>query len=216
MCKPHQIACVLAALLSVAAQAQVPAVAELPTPKIGEVWKYRTIDLWNQAELSQFERELVEIQADRLEFRTRSSKNGEPKTSYFGRGLASCRRMRDSDVEMCDGALVFPLRVGDKSKYDKRPWLNGNGHNSAECEVKAVEAVTVPAGTFDAFRVECDGSWQRVFDRLAVDTNSGRTQETIWYSTKVNGLVKWTYFDYATAGRAWKKEQTELTEFVAK
>lgn len=117
---------------------------------------------------------------------------------------------------MCDGALTFPLRVGDKTKYDKRPWSNGNGHNSAECEVKAVEAVTVPAGTFDAFRVECDGSWQRVFDRRSVGANSGRTQETIWYSPMVNGYVKWNLFTYGLAGRSLIKEQTELAEFVPK
>ncbi len=218
MCKQYQIACsvFLAALLPVVADAEVPTVAELPTPKIGEVWKYRTIDLWNHAELSQFEQELVEIQADRLVFRTRRSKNAEPKTGYSGRGASSCRRMRDSEVEMCDGPLKFPLHVGDKTRYDNRPWRNGKGHNSAECEVKAVETVTVPAGTFDAFRVECDGSWQRVFDRLSVDVNSGRFEETLWYSPKVNDFVKWTHFSYGMAGRAWDKEQTELTEFVPK
>ena len=37
-----------------------------PTPRIGEVARYRTIDLWNNKEQSTTEIELVEIQRDRL------------------------------------------------------------------------------------------------------------------------------------------------------
>lgn len=219
MGKSSKLLCgfLFAAFAPLAVLAQVPAVAEPPAPKIGEVWKYRTTDMWNNTDLSQYEQELVEIQADRLVFRTKSSKAAEPKTAYYGRGLASCRRMRDSDVEMCDGALAFPLQVGKKNSYDKRPWRNGNGHSSADCEVKAIESVTVPAGTFDAFRIDCDGSWQRVFDRQdTVRGNAGRTEESIWYAPRVNGLVKWTYNSYGFRSKPEAKEQTELIEFVAK
>jgi hypothetical protein len=218
MCKQRHLWCsfVLAALLPVTADADVPIVAELPAPKIGNVWRYRTLDLWNNTELSQYEDELVEIQADRLVFRVRSSKSAEPKTRYEGRSLAACRRMRDSEAEMCDGALAFPLRVGNKNRYEKRPWKNGNGHSSAECDVKGIESVTVPAGTFDAFRVECDGNWHRVFDIGARGGNSGRYQETFWYSPSVGGYVKWHFTTYHSSGRVNNKEQTELIEFVAK
>ncbi len=204
------------ALSNAMAQTQAPAQADLPAPKIGEVWKYRTIDRWNNTETGSYQEELVDIQPNRLVFRSRSSRSAEPKTIYYGRSLASCRQMHDSQIEMCDGSLAFPLRVGNKSNYDKRPWRNGNGHDSAACEVKAVEQVTVPAGTFDAFRVECEGNWIRVAVAGPMQGNAGRYEETIWYSPKVNRSVKSAYTAYGTGGRLEIKNQTELVEFVAK
>ncbi|MCM8594513.1 hypothetical protein [Accumulibacter sp.] len=125
--------------------------------------------------------------------------------------------MRDSDVNMCDGSLAFPLRVGDRKAYEKRPWSSGVGANSAECEVKGIESVSVPAGTFDAFRVQCDGAWTRVFDlRANASSKSGRFEDTIWYAPVVGREVKWTYVDYFGPGRVYNKKQTELTEFLPK
>jgi len=204
----------LIAGLPISAGAQASAVAEPPTPKVGEVWKYQQVDLWNNSQLDVWEDELVEIQADGLVFRSKSSKDATPKTRYNGRGLAPCRKMRDSDAEMCDGAFAFPLRVGGKHSYDKRPWRNGDGHNSADCEVKDVEKVTVPAGTFDAFRVDCQGAWQRVFGEGL--RKSGRTEESHWYSPTVNSLVKSIYRSYTGSGKLYTQEQTELTEFTPK
>jgi hypothetical protein len=36
------------------AQTQAPAQADLPAPKIGEAWKYRTIDRWNNTETGSY------------------------------------------------------------------------------------------------------------------------------------------------------------------
>jgi hypothetical protein len=199
-----------------AAAAETPAVAELPAPKVGDVWKFRKIDLWNNSELETYERELVEIQPDHLVYRGKSAPNAEAKTFYHGRSLASCRKMRDSDEENCTGALAFPLRVGDRNSYAKRPWNKGDGHLSADCEVKGIESVTVPAGTFDAFRVDCDGTWQRVFDITPTTGVKGRFEERLWYSPKVGHYVKFTYISYRPEGGAYTREQTELVEFVPK
>ena len=206
----------LAALLPLGSNAEISAVAELPAPKVGEVWKYRTLDMWKNTELRQVEEELVEVQADRLVFRAKRPGAAEPSTVYSGRSLATCRRMRDSEEDMCTGALAFPLRVGNRSSYKKRPWSNGNGHDSAECEVKGIEAVTVPAGTFESFRIECDGNWHRMVETGPMQGMAGRFQETLWYSPSVGRYVKWYLVNYGSSGRIWAKEQTELIEFVAK
>lgn len=205
----------LAALLPLGSNAEISAVAELPTPKVGEVWKYRTLDMWKNTELSQYEEELVEVQADRLVFRGKRPGAAEPKTAHYGRSLASCRRMRDSEEDMCAGALAFPLRVGNRSSYEKRPWRRGDGYSSAECEVKGIEAVTVPAGAFESFRIECDGNWHRMVETGPMQGKSGSFQETLWYSPRVGRYVKSYYVNYGPSG-IWAKEQTELIEFVAK
>ena len=214
--RPFVCSLVSAAFFPLTAAAETPAVAELPAPKVGDVWKFRKIDLWNNSELETYERELVEIQPDHLVYRGKSAPNAEAKTFYHGRSLASCRKMRDSDEENCTGALAFPLRVGDRNSYAKRPWNKGDGHLTADCEVKGIESVTVPAGTFDAFRVDCDGTWQRVFDITPTTGVMGRFEESLWYSPKVGHYVKFTYTGYRPSGGAFTREQTELVEFVPK
>jgi hypothetical protein len=202
----------LAMLLGqVAAIGQDSPAFALPAPTVGSIWKYRQIDLQTDRELSTFQFELVEVQADRLIHKSTSSQYKGERTYRTDRDLSPCRKIRNDDKEICAGALKFPLRIGDKHRYDKQPWPNGEGYNTEQCEAKALESVTVPAGTFDAVRVECDGSWIQAFDRY-----SGLVTETWWYAPKVNRFVKWTYTDRSVTKSIRVRTQSELTEFIAK
>ena len=200
----------IAALSPGPAIATMPTDVGLPAPKIGNVWKYRTIDLWNNRETSTFESELVRIQPERLVLRVKSSQAQNLRTVNSGRDWSTCRRMQNSDVEVCAGVTEFPLRVGKKFRFAKLPWGDGKGYVSEECEAKGLEQVTVPAGTFDTIRVECEGFWTRVFD----GSGSGRVAEKSWYAPKVNRSVKWTYVDHNSNGTLDHQTQTELVEFV--
>lgn len=104
------------------------------------------------------------------------------------------------------------MKVGDKYDFKELPWTNGNGHYSESCAVTGSEAVTVPAGTFQTLKIECDGTWTRVFE----GSGSGKVTETLWYSPKVNRLVKSAYDDRNAAGKLENRSITELVEFAAK
>jgi hypothetical protein len=192
---------------------QVAFPVQAPTPKVGEVAKYRNVDLWNNRELWTGHSELVEIQADRFVTRVTSSDNPQPRTSYTTREWQPCRSLQNSDQLVCTGAFKFPMQVGDKHSYEKLPWPNGNGHSSASCEVKGEEKLTVAAGTFDTVRIECSGHWNRVFG----GTFSGRLVETYWYSSKISRWVRQQYTDYNSGGGGvFNKTQTDLIEFSQK
>ncbi len=197
--------------VSALAGAQVQFPVNLPTPKVGEVTKYRTVDLWNNKELSTSQIELVEIQNDRLVTRLTSSVDPSPSTRTFTSEWQPCRSMRNSDQLVCAGALKFPMQLGGKHSYDKLPWPSGNGHSSGACEVKAEEKVTVPAGTFDAVRLECSGFWNRIFD----GTFGGKQTELFWYAPAIARIVKSQFFDFTSSGAANTKSQTEMTQFTA-
>jgi hypothetical protein len=192
------------------AQLQLP--VGPPTPKVGEIARYKTTDLWNNKELRTSQAELVEIQADRYVLRTSNSTRPEPVTAHFTSHWQPCRTMKDSDKSVCAGALKFPMQVGDKYGYEKLPWPNGNGHSSASCEVKAEEKVSLPAGTFDTLRVECAGFWNRVFG----GTFSGRQSEVHWYAPSISRIVKTEFTNYDAGGKMDVRERGELVEFVAK
>jgi hypothetical protein len=201
-----------AALAAAFVSAQAPVGAERPTPNVGDVWKTRTIDLWNNSELSSAHSELIEARADRLVFRTTVAPSGEVLTLSFTRDLQPCRAMKDSTVEVCAGSLKFPLRVGEKHQFEKLPWANGEGYFSQTCEVKGQESIKVAAGSFDTYRVECTGTLTRVVGNAF----TGRVEETLWYAPKAHRAVMTTYTDYRQSGGMFNRRKTELVEYLPK
>lgn len=83
--------------------------------------------------------------------------------------------------------LSFPLFVGKKwsSRYAGfRADKNRKWDSLLECEAKAYEPVNVPAGTFDAFRVECVDNWE--FGYIF----SGKAVSTRWYAPAEGIIIK--------------------------
>jgi len=76
-----------------------------------------------------------------------------------------------------EGAL-WPFKVGNKVKY-KYTRVNAEGKyfygTKMSCEVAAKEKVTVPAGEFAAYRVDCEYPWQK---------------QSLWYAPAVDRTVK--------------------------
>lgn len=197
-------------VLSGAAYAQIQFPVTAPTPKVGEIAKYRTIDLWNNNELSTSENELMSVEADGFVTRFKNTITPEPRTDRFNRSWQSCRSMQGSDKVVCGGSLNFPMQIGNKHSYDKLPWTSGLGHDSADCEVKGEEKVTVPAGTYDTLRITCSGFYNRVIEGKW----SGRFNATLWYAPSIGRPVKNDFFNFRESGTAFTKNQSVLTEFI--
>lgn len=192
--------------------AQSAPAAERPSPKVGEIWKFRSIDLWNNSEVASTQVELLEVQADRLISRSTNSTSGEITTVQHTLDLQPCRSMKNSDKVVCGAAFKFPMRVGDKHSFEGLPWPNGEGYFSESCEVKAYESVKVAAGTYEAFRIECTGTLTRVIN----GSFSARVDETFWFAPRANRVVMSTYADYRSNGGIYNRRKTELVEHQPK
>lgn len=82
--------------------------------------------------------------------------------------------------------LKFPMAIGNHWQAPYVAYTADNGliwEGSAECRVEAYEPVTVAAGTFNAFRIECRDKWQ-------VGPRSGYTHATRWYAPEAAVVVK--------------------------
>jgi hypothetical protein len=82
--------------------------------------------------------------------------------------------------------LNFPLKVGKKWEGKYSGYTADDGAQwdaTSSCEVKAYEKVAVPAGDFDAFRIECTDAWQS-------GPAQGRVKVTTWWSPKAAAVVK--------------------------
>ncbi len=107
--------------------------------------------------------------------------------------------------------LSFPLQVGKKwdASADKMLFSNAkHGKFSLKGEVAALEKVTVPAGTFDAYKIVLH------IDAIATDedANIGNTLETIWYAPSVRRYVKFEN-TFSRDGRVRSKDINELLEY---
>lgn len=197
------------------ANAQVQFPVGPPTPKVGDIVRYRTIDLWNNSELSTEQIELVEIQSDRFTTRFKRSTGAETRTLLLNREWQSCRPMYNSPELICAGPLKFPMQPGGKHTYEKQPWTNGFGYDAATCEIKGEEKLTVAAGTFDAVRIDCTGFWNRIFnDQPRPRDMTGKITMTRWYSPSIGREIKSQYTSLNRDGSPFTRNQTELVEFI--
>lgn len=114
--------------------------------KVGDSWTYREFDLYTKLELRQFTNRISQITDDTVIFG-----DGRLTTDLFGNII------RRPNGWVYTGAQFFipEYAVGKKwiTRY-KIMQANGLHENEYEFRVVARESVTVPAGTFDAFRVE--------------------------------------------------------------
>lgn len=83
-------------------------------------------------------------------------------------------------------ALKFPLTLGAHWRQGYTGFTAFNNlvwDGEANCRVEALEAVRVPAGEFEAFRIECQDKWM-------VGPKNGYTHTTRWYAPAAETIVK--------------------------
>ena len=101
-------------------------------------------------------------------------------------------------------SLSFPLEVGKtwQGRYSGYSAYN-DAHWDADttCEVKPPEKVEVPAGKFDAYRIDCVDNWQSM-------GLNGQTHISSWYAPKVGVTVKVV----STENPEWDYQVTSISE----
>jgi hypothetical protein len=193
--------------------AQASASTARPNLTKGDTWSYRVVDNWTDKELRQFQHEFAEVSTDNLVFRFTNKANNAVSTFRTDLDLNSCRAMKDSKELSCKGPYKFPLSIGQKTSYSKQPYANGNGFNDADCNIEAVEQLTVPAGSFETYKIACSGFWTTAVG----EAYGGSFKETIWYAPSVKRFVKSYYENRSNRiNRLLTRETIELIEYKVK
>lgn len=203
------LAAIAAALACTTASAQLTLPIERPQLKTGDSWVYRNVDNWTRNETSRSAITFVGAENDQWQFRSQRLPDAQPSTFTVNTDYQPCRSMRNSSTAVCAGMTRFPLTEGWKHAYKELPWPNGQGHSSAECVGHGIETVEVPAGKFEAYRIQCKGYWTRIFE----GSSSGRFEETTWYAPAVKRSVRHEYNSFGRNGQPDAKNLSELVEF---
>ncbi len=115
------------------------------------------------------------------------TENGKPLVLTPDLNIIVSPQEKNSD----DRLLNFPLKVGKQWSYgndyvlDDISWGHLDGHNEVRVAVLGYEKVRVPAGEFDAFKLEAKGNW--VSPQASIP---GESDVTYWYAPAVRAIVK--------------------------
>ncbi len=197
--------------LALLAGSACAAEAERPDVHVGDRWNWQhTNVLAHEADFTLVE-DVVEV-GDR-EIRTRVRTKGKAGSSI----ATYTREWNPLDVVVASyqpdlRSYTFPLQVGAKwqESADKQLFSNGkHGKFNVAGEVQALEQVTVPAGTFEAYKVSL------VLEATSTDedANIGHTSELVWYAPAVRRYVKLEN-TFSRDGRVRSQDRFELTEFT--
>jgi hypothetical protein len=192
-------------LFAAAAGAQSPA----PDVHVGDSWTYRTLDGFTNETQFEAKQRVVEINDREIVIELRNLSKDKTALRYFTREWNAVDN-DDGKYDPYYPEFKFPLAAGTWS--EKYTWLPITGVASSgfvKATVAAQDKVTVPAGTFDAYRIDRDME-VRANNESAVITH---THMTTWYAPAVRRFVRreWTI---TRDGRVRGKTSMELVEYT--
>jgi len=151
----------------------------------------------------------VEVNDKEIVVQIRNNKNDKTGLRYFNREW-NALDSGDLKYDPYYPEFKFPLTVGTSwnAKYTSSG-TDGTAYSGyVKASVAALEKVTVPAGTFDAYRIE------RELETRSVNANSivTKSQITTWYAPAVRRFVRRQVI-VSRDGRVRSKSEDELIEY---
>ena len=197
--------------------AQTATRAERPEIKEGESWVYQVTEVITGDKRQPNTQTVKQVTNDRI-----LVENSNGSIATFTREWNQIdNKQGDTVTFKADPAWIqydFPLEVG--KKWSPRfTAISRNGEQTTrwrwDAVVDGVEKVTVPAGTFEAFRIRIDG-----FYNGARGTSSwtGRRTQMVWYAPAVKRTIKSEWEENTQGGshsaRYRNIERTELISYT--
>lgn len=185
--------------------------AELPRVKVGDNWTYQRNDLVTRDKGGRSSVTVESVDADKIVVRLLKS-----TATYTREWNQTSTTQGGQETYRATPAFAkyrFPLEVGKQweSRFKTQSGGGVTGHDwRFTVKVEAVEKVTVPAGTFEAFRLRLDG-WYTC--NLGCNWSS-RRRETFWYAPAVNYEIKREVEAVAQGTGYWDVQRYELVSFT--
>jgi hypothetical protein len=155
---------------------------ERPNVKIGDRWVF-VMRVTSGAKLLERAWVVTSVSPTRIE----GTENGKPLALTPDLSIIDSPREKHSDEKL----LSFPLEVGKQWSYVDDIVFNdqflGTLQNRTKMSVAVLdyEKVRVPAGEFDAFKLEANGNWVS-----PQSPGPGAVDVTYWYAPAVRAIVK--------------------------
>lgn len=176
--------------------------AEPPKLKAGDTWEFRQTTTPGD-KVTQWTRKIAEIgPGDRVHvlWQDGTLQQYDSAMNFIPQGKSEYVRI----------LARYPLKVGDQWSY-MRKFDNPLFEEKGDAKVVAYESVTVPAGTFDCFRVE-------IAAFFSLKTYQQRNSWSRWYCPAAKWIVKERHETYVfspgTGGGTTAVDMSELVKFT--
>ena len=203
------VVAVLTTIVALLTQAQT---ADKPVVRVGDTAVYAVDNLGDRVK-SEDTITTVQIDGDVVRAKYLRPDRTPPETEFIYTSEINTVLSGASGTrfEPHSGTLKFPLVVGNTWTSESTT-LSASGAKSkfeATNKVLASEKIKVPAGEFDAFKVETNG-WIKGINW----SGTVRVVQTTWYAPAVNRTVRTEYKDYR-GSQLWNNQVMELKSFKA-
>lgn len=169
--------------------------AEKPAIKVGQVAIYITEERADKR-TSEDTQTTIAVEGDVVRIRSVNPGRNpvERELLTTGEWNAMVSSISGSKFAPHTGILQFPLSTGKtwQAKSETTTTTGVRLRSELDTKVVGVEKVQVPAGTFDAFKIEQAG-WVNGI----TFTGSLRTLQHVWYAPAIGRVVKTEYKDWA-------------------
>lgn len=197
------------AALFIVMHASAQDVATAPQFAPRDVWVYEKINKLNDVLLDRYSHVVTSVSPDRITVRVRNEGGEEFDSLYTPEGNFVSSKY--GVYETFQPTLKFPLRAGDswKSPFSVK---NADGltiFGTYEVKVVKLEKVTVPAGEFDAWKLES----RAYFHRSDFPNGQGTMNRTYWYAPAIKRVVLEEYNDTNTRGAFNSRTRTVLVGY---
>jgi hypothetical protein len=194
------------------APTQAPAAttaASAPEIRVDDTWTYRILDGFTHETQSEVTQRVVEVGESEIVTQLRSTKSDKPRLRYFSHDW-NVIDSGDLKYDPYFPEYKFPLAAG--MNWNSNFTSSGNDGNAysgyLRAKVAALEKTTVPAGTFDAYRIDIE------LETRSENANSILTESqiTTWYAPAVRRFVR-RLVTASRDGRVRSKSEEVLIEY---
>ena len=175
------VAVVAALIVCSSALAQKAERVDRPNVKVGDQWQFAMSGSY-KATAANLSWVVTAVTPTEI----RATENGQPLLLTRDMNQVESPRRQDSDLRL----LSFPLEVGKAWTYVNDYVLKDSGTKGQQkysVVVLTYEKVRVPAGEFDAFKLEATGTFSGT---AYVGPVSGSSSRTYWYAPAARAIVK--------------------------
>ncbi|MGH8719279.1 MAG: TIR domain-containing protein, partial [Burkholderiales bacterium] len=183
-------------------------------PKVGDTWTYRYTSGWRGEKEKTFVHKIVGLDPIK---ETMSLAGADSETHTFNDAIELVNRRVSNAMRQ----EFSPFLQAFTSLEAGRSWKNIPAPQddaivypwSVQAKVVGPEPVSVPAGGFNAIKVELYGNRTADVSRAQAGSIPVRSKHVIWYAPEVKRIVKHTRNTFAPNGNDLDKDTYELVEY---
>jgi hypothetical protein len=184
------------------------------TPKVGDTWRYRYLSGWSQVASRDFTVRVTQVATNGIADTLSATGYADQTHLWTGMLAFVVRSLGGFSVAEFSPYLLAFTRVQTGQGWYNIPLPAGAAPLTpwkAQARVRGLDSVTVPAGTFDAVRVDLTA--ERFGAGVSPSADAAQLSSTAWYAPGVKRVVRFRHQTWTLTMLPIDNDGYELVEY---